>query len=139
MIAICHQPHKDVAKMDCFFCKLEPPRIVDSNEFCFVVRDGFPVSPGHTLVIPKRHIGSFFDLSAEERQALMELVDSAKQVLDAKYQPDAYNIGINDGPAAGQTVPHVHVHLIPRYHGDCDDPRGGIRWIMHDKAKYWAD
>ena len=128
-----------MAKMDCFFCKLEPPRIVDSNDLCIVVRDGFPVSPGHTLVIPKRHIGSFFDLSAEERQALMELVDSAKQVLDAKYQPDAYNIGINDGPAAGQTVLHVHVHLIPRYHGDCDDPRGGIRWIMRDKAKYWAD
>lgn len=69
----------------------------------------------------------------------MELVDLAKKALDTKYQPDAYNIGINDGPAAGQTVPHVHVHLIPRYEGDCDDPRGGVRWIMPGKAKYWAD
>jgi diadenosine tetraphosphate (Ap4A) HIT family hydrolase len=104
-----------------------------------VIRDGFPISPGHTLVIPRRHVGSFFDLSAEERQALMALLDSAKQSLDAVYRPDAYNIGINDGPAAGQTVPHVHVHLIPRYEGDRDDPRGGVRWIMPDKAKYWSD
>jgi len=69
----------------------------------------------------------------------MDLVESAKESLDAEYAPDAYNIGINDGPAAGQTVPHVHVHLIPRYDGDCEDPRGGVRWIMPDKAKYWTD
>ena len=125
--------------MNCFFCNLDPSRIFIHNKHCIVIRDGFPISPGHTLVIPRRHVGSFFDLSAEERQALMALLDSAKQSLDAVYRPDAYNIGMNDGPAAGQTVPHVHVHLIPRYEGDRDDPRGGVRWIMPDKAKYWSD
>jgi diadenosine tetraphosphate (Ap4A) HIT family hydrolase len=125
--------------MNCFFCSLDPSRIIDSNDLCIVLRDDFPVSPGHTLVIPKRHVGSFFDLSVEERQALMALLESAKQALDTEYRPAAYNIGVNDGPAAGQTVPHVHIHLIPRYEGDRDDPRGGVRWIMPEKAKYWPD
>jgi len=125
--------------MNCFFCNLDPSRIIDSNDLCIVLRDDFPVSQGHTLVIPKRHVGSFFDLSAEERQALMALLESAKQALDTEYRPAAYNIGVNDGPAAGQTVPHVHIHLIPRYEGDRDDPRGGVRWIMPEKAKYWTD
>jgi len=125
--------------MNCFFCNLDPLRIIDSNDLCIVLRDDFPVSPGHTLVIPKRHVGSFFDLSVEERQALMALLESAKQALDTEYRPAAYNIGVNDGPAAGQTVPHVHIHLIPRYEGDRDDPRGGVRWIMPEKAKYWTD
>lgn len=127
------------AQMDCFFCNLDPSRIIDSDDYCVVISDGYPISPGHTLVIPKRHVSSFFDLSIEERQATMILIESAKRMLDTFYQPDAYNIGINDGPAAGQTVPHVHIHLIPRYVGDCDDPRGGIRWIKPDKAKYWTD
>jgi diadenosine tetraphosphate (Ap4A) HIT family hydrolase len=127
------------AQMDCFFCNLDLSRIIDSNDHCVVISDGYPISPGHTLVIPKRHVSSFFDLSIEERQAIMILIESAKRMLDTFYQPDAYNIGINDGPAAGQTVPHVHIHLIPRYVGDCDDPRGGIRWIKPDKAKYWTD
>jgi len=125
--------------MNCFFCNLDPSRIVDSNDHCIVLRDDFPVSPGHTLVIPKRHVGSFFDINAEERQALMALLESAKQALETEYRPAAYNIGVNDGPAAGQTVPHVHIHLIPRYEGDRDDPRGGVRWIMPEKAKYWTD
>ena len=101
-------------------------------------RSDVPISPGHTLVIPKRHVGSFFDLTREERDALMALLASSKESLDAEYNPAAYNIGINDGSAAGQTVPHVHIHLIPRFEGDCDDPRGGVRWIMPDTAKYWG-
>jgi diadenosine tetraphosphate (Ap4A) HIT family hydrolase len=125
--------------MKCFFCSLDPSRIIDSNEHCIVLRDDFPVSPGHTLVIPKRHVSSFFDLGTEERQALMALLESAKHALDTEYRPAAYNIGVNDGPAAGQSVPHVHIHLIPRYEGDRDDPRGGVRWILPEKAKYWAD
>jgi diadenosine tetraphosphate (Ap4A) HIT family hydrolase len=125
--------------MDCLFCNLAPKRILDVNEHGSVIYDSFPISPGHTLIIPKRHVGSFFDLSSGERQALIALVDSAKKALDVKYRPDAYNIGINDGSAAGQTVLHVHIHLIPRFEGDCNDPRGGIRWIMPDKAKYWSD
>lgn len=103
-----------------------------------VIRDGFPISPGHTLVIPNRHIGSFFELGPEERQSLLDLLDAAKLVLDSELKPDGYNIGINDGPSAGQTVPHLHIHLIPRYNGDQTDPRGGVRWIIPEKADYWS-
>ena len=103
-----------------------------------VIRDGYPVSPGHTLLIPKRHTGSFFDLSEQERSDLFSLLDRAKLVLDEEFQPQGYNVGINDGAAAGQTVPHLHVHLIPRFEGDLPDPRGGVRWVIPDKAKYWS-
>lgn len=102
-----------------------------------VIRDCYPVSHGHTLLIPKRHTGSFFDLSAPERDDLLGLLDRAKLALDEEFQPQGYNIGINDGAAAGQTVHHVHVHLIPRFDGDLPDPRGGVRWVIPDKAKYW--
>lgn len=122
----------------CPFCTLPPERVVDSNRTGVVIADGFPVSPGHTLVIPNRHVGSFFDLAAEERADLLELLDRAKATLDKTCDPDGYNIGINDGAAAGQTVPHLHIHLIPRYTNDQDDPRGGVRWIFPDKADYWT-
>jgi diadenosine tetraphosphate (Ap4A) HIT family hydrolase len=121
----------------CAFGTLAPVRIIDGNEFAVVVRDGFPVSPGHTLVIPRRHTGSFFDLAVNERAALLSLLDSARAGVEAGFRPDGYNIGINDGPAAGQTVPHLHIHLIPRYAGDTPDPRGGVRWVLPAKAKYW--
>ncbi len=104
-----------------------------------VVRDAFPVSPGHTLVIPLRHIGSFFELTAVERDCMFELLVRAKAELDHTFQPDGFNIGINDGAASGQTVPHLHLHLIPRYRGDVPDPRGGVRWVVPAKAKYWAE
>ncbi len=93
---------------------------------------------GHTLVIPRRHIGSFFETTAAERASLLQLIDQAKAIIDAGFHPDAVNIGINDGRAAGQTVPHLHIHLIPRYAGDSPDPRGGVRWVLPGKAKYWA-
>jgi diadenosine tetraphosphate (Ap4A) HIT family hydrolase len=102
------------------------------------VRDAFPISPGHTLIIPKRHIGSFFEISPDEREDLMSLVSTAKAELAAEFKPDGFNIGINDGQVAGQTVPHLHIHLIPRYKGDMGDPRGGVRWIIPDKADYWS-
>jgi len=122
----------------CPFCTLPKERVIDSNHHGMVIRDGFPISPGHTLVIPNRHIGSFFELSPEERQSLLDLLDAAKLVLDSELKPDGYNIGINDGPSAGQTVPHLHIHLIPRYNGDQTDPRGGVRWIIPEKADYWS-
>lgn len=100
--------------------------------------DGFPLSTGHSLVIPKRHIGSFFEASPDERNALFELLEHAKQSVQDEFHPDGFNIGINDGPAAGQTVPHLHIHLIPRYLGDLADPRGGIRWVIPGKADYWS-
>ena len=127
----------------CPFCEIsncdESKRIITQNDMAFVIRDGFPVSEGHTLIIPKRHVASFFEVTIDERQALLELLDHAQKELDIVYSPAAYNIGINDGIAAGQTVPHLHIHLIPRYEGDVDDPRGGVRWIMPDKADYWSN
>ena len=123
---------------NCPFCTLAPERIIDSNAFGVTIRDGFPVSPGHTLVIPKKHIGSWFAISIKEQLGLLALLARAKVVLEEELNPDGYNIGINDGPAAGQTVPHLHMHLIPRYKGDQEDPRGGVRWIIPEKAKYWA-
>ena len=121
----------------CPFCTLPPERIIDSNEFGITIRDGFPVSTGHTLIIPKRHIGSWFEVDADEQLGLLDLLTRAKIVLQDQLNPDGYNIGINDGSAAGQTVPHLHMHLIPRYKDDQDDPRGGVRWIIPEKAKYW--
>jgi diadenosine tetraphosphate (Ap4A) HIT family hydrolase len=88
-------------------------------------------------VIPKRHIGSWFETTPEEQSAMLNLLERAKIVLETEFRPDGYNIGINDGPTAGQTVPHLHMHLIPRYKGDLTDPRGGVRWIIPEKAKYW--
>jgi diadenosine tetraphosphate (Ap4A) HIT family hydrolase len=127
-----------MSALPCPFCTLPAARIVDENELAVVVRDAFPVSPGHTLIIPRRHVGSFFELTADERASLLALLDSEKTGLDSEFHPDGYNIGINDGPAAGQTVAHVHLHLIPRYSGDVPDPRGGVRWVLPKKAKYWT-
>lgn len=124
--------------LDCPFCTLPQDRIILSNQYGQVIMDGFPVSPGHALIIPKRHVGSFFLLDSAERQALMALLDEAKVLLDHEYQPDGYNVGINEGASAGQTVMHLHIHLIPRYVGDREDPRGGVRWIFPDKADYWT-
>ena len=128
---------KATVPQTCAFCALPLGRVLDENATAIVIRDGYPVSPGHTLLIPKRHTGSFFDLSEQERGELLTLLDRAKLVLDDEFQPQGYNIGINDGTAAGQTVPHLHVHLIPRFDGDLPDPRGGVRWVIPGKAKYW--
>lgn len=124
--------------MTCLFCCLPESRVLLRNETAIVVRDAFPVTRGHTLVIPLRHVESFFDTSAEERAAMFELLDAAKQLLQAEYTPAGFNIGINDGAAAGQTIRHLHMHLIPRYAGDRPDPRGGVRWIIPEKADYWT-
>ncbi len=107
------------------FCTLPATRIVQQNEHAVWVMGCFPVSPGHSLVIPKRHVGSFFEVSVEERRALLELLNQAKQSVQAQSHLDGFNIGINDGPAAGQTVPHLHTHLIPRYRGRSSALSGG--------------
>ncbi|MDO3380132.1 HIT family protein [Geoalkalibacter halelectricus] len=96
-----------------------------------------PVTPGHTLIILKRHATSFFETSREEQTAMLDLLDKTRRLLLGERNPDGFNIGINDGAAAGQTVMHLHIHLIPRYQGDMPDPRGGVRWIFPDKAAYW--
>jgi diadenosine tetraphosphate (Ap4A) HIT family hydrolase len=123
--------------IDCPFCGVPAPDGMPADRLAFTKRDGYPVSKGHTLIIPRRHVGSFFDCTEEERRALLSLLDQARALLDEQHHPDGYNIGINDGAAAGQTVMHLHIHLIPRYAGDCADARGGVRWIFPDKAAYW--
>ena len=124
-------------KEHCPFCDFDINRIIYQDDFCMYFRDGFPVSCGHTLIVPKQHVASLFDISEMERNILFSVLDKAKCEIDKEFNPDSYNIGINDGPTAGQTVPHLHIHLIPRYEGDCNDPRGGVRWILPEKANYW--
>jgi diadenosine tetraphosphate (Ap4A) HIT family hydrolase len=123
----------------CPFCSPTPDRIVRAFDAALVLRDGFPISLGHTLIVPRRHVGSFFALEPPEQAAMLEALNWARAELDRLHRPDAFNIGLNDGPAAGQTVPHCHLHLIPRYAGDVAEPRGGVRWIIPRKAKYWVD
>jgi len=122
----------------CPFCTLPADRIVHASQLSVVIRDGFPVANGHTLVVPRRHVGSFFEITDAERADILEMLQLAQMTLHNLLHPDGYNIGINDGAAAGQTVPHVHVHLIPRFNGDCTDPRGGVRWVVPAKADYWS-
>ena len=121
----------------CPFCTLDQSSIVLVNDHAVAIYDVFPVTLGHSLIIPKRHIESFFEATKDEQAAMLELLDEMRWILLKELAPDGFNIGINDGPAAGQTVMHLHIHLIPRYNGDIDDPRGGVRWIMPDKAPYW--
>ena len=121
----------------CPFCNLPKERVWFDSHDSLAILDGFPLTPGHTLVIPKRHVVSVFELPQEELSHLSAVVTKVRKILKAKYQPDAFNIGINDGLAAGQTVTHAHIHVIPRKAGDVPEPRGGIRWIIPDKAKYW--
>ena len=114
---------------------LEKPRLIE-NEIGFVIYDGFPVSEGHCLVVPHRIYANYFDSTEEEVRGLQSLVVDAQKLLREKYCPDGFNVGINCGEAAGQTVPHMHIHVIPRYKGDMDDPRGGVRGVIPAKQKY---
>ena len=121
----------------CPFCNSDNSRIVQTNSHAIAIYDGYPVSPGHCLIIPKRHIASFFEATRDEQTAMLNLLTDMCEVLKKDHNPDGFNIGINDGTAAGQTVMHLHIHLIPRYLDDMPDPRGGVRWIFPDKAAYW--
>lgn len=121
------------------FGEIEPDRIVSQDDLFVVIRDKYPVSPGHTLIIPRRPVVRFNKLTVAEATRLTALVASVQEQLNNTLspKPDAYNIGVNDGEAAGQTIPQFHLHVIPRYRGDVTDPRGGVRWIIPEKAKYW--
>jgi diadenosine tetraphosphate (Ap4A) HIT family hydrolase len=121
---------------ECLFCTLPAERIIARNAHALAIADAFPVSPGHTLIIPHRHISSFFHLTGEELLALYDLLHHAKGHLDSTLEPKGYNIGVNDGQAAGQTVMHLHIHLIPRFVGDVADPRGGVRHLIPGKGLY---
>src|SRR4051794_9488262 len=118
------------------FLSIDKTEWIASNDLAFAVRDAFPVNPGHTLVIPRRVVAEWWDASPAEQRAINDLVDRVKRRLDAEFAPDGYNVGFNSGIAAGQTVPHLHVHVIPRFDGDMADPRGGVRHVIPERGNY---
>lgn len=120
---------------ECIFCR--PQReILARNELAIAVFDTYPVSPGHSLIVPLRHAATIWDLSGDEYDACFSLVRDLKPILEARFKPDAFNVGVNCGEAAGQSVWHAHIHVIPRYRGDNPNPRGGVRNVIPLKAKY---
>lgn len=121
----------------CPFCTPDPARVAFANDLVIAIEDGYPSSPGHLLLVPRRHVAVWFEATDAERMALTEATVDAKSFILEHHQPDGFNIGINAGEAAGQTVMHLHLHVIPRYRGDVADPRGGIRWVLPDTAAYW--
>jgi superfamily II DNA or RNA helicase/diadenosine tetraphosphate (Ap4A) HIT family hydrolase len=123
--------------MSCPFCEPDVGRVFfDKDPVILCLWDGFPVSPGHALVVPRRHVATWFEVTPEEQASFLKGIDIARQEIEKRYKPDGFNIGINTGAAAGQTIPHLHVHLIPRYAGDVEDPRGGVRYVIPGKANY---
>jgi diadenosine tetraphosphate (Ap4A) HIT family hydrolase len=120
----------------CIFCDWSSREILLEDEHAVAFYDAFPVNPGHVLVIPKKHVADFFDLDEELQSACLQLLNRVKLIVDEQYAPDGYNIGINAGAAAGQTIFHVHFHLIPRYLGDIPEPRGGVRGVIPDRRSY---
>ncbi len=128
------------ASDDCIFCQIvrkeKKTEIIAQFNHCFVIKDQYPVSPGHLLIIPYKHTEDWFSSSNEVKGEIVEVLDKLKKLLDIEYHPDGYNIGMNCGKAAGQTVMHLHVHLIPRFKDDMNDPRGGVRGVIPSKQKY---
>lgn len=123
---------------DCVFCRpVSVPDLLAANDLAVAFPAGFPVSPGHALIVPRRHEPDFFSLSAEEQAAVIALVNPVRVALNRDFGPDAYNLGVNAGKAAGQTILHTHLHVIPRYNGDVAEPRGGVRWVLPEAARYW--
>jgi diadenosine tetraphosphate (Ap4A) HIT family hydrolase len=131
-------PDASTSPSPCPFCqRLALRDLLAENEHAVAFKDAFPVSDGHSLIVPRRHVSNLFDLSEVERAAVWSLLPVLKQRLDARHAPAGYNVGVNIGEAAGQTVGHAHVHLIPRFPGDVSDPRGGVRWVIPERAAYW--
>lgn len=118
------------------FTNIESSRILFKNDFYFIIKDGFPVSPGHLLIISNKLRRDYFELTNEERLNLDEVILVAKEIVEREFSPDGYNIGMNCGEAAGQTVLHFHCHLIPRYIGDMENPRGGVRHCINGRGYY---
>ncbi len=118
----------------CPFC-MNTNRVLQ-NSIAFALYDNWPVNKGHLLIIPKRHYPSVFESTHEELDAISDLLQRRKTLLDGKHEPDGYNVGVNVGMASGQTIMHVHVHLIPRFLGDVDDPLGGVRGVIPARQKY---
>lgn len=125
------------ATESCPFCAPSAEReLISESATAYAIFDKYPVSPGHALVIPKRHVADYFDLSLHGKTACWLMVDRVKQLLAERFHPEGFNMGINVGAVAGQTVPHVHIHLIPRYPGDVENPTGGVRHVIPGKGDY---
>jgi diadenosine tetraphosphate (Ap4A) HIT family hydrolase len=124
-----------VEQVACPFDSVPESEVVTKNSLWYARWDRFPVTKGHLLVIPYRHVAGYFDTTREEKISLLEIIDDCKKILDEKYSPDGYNIGINIGRVAGQTVMHLHVHVIPRYAGDTERPGGGVRRVIPGKYR----
>lgn len=122
--------------MSCLFCNYDKEKYIAENDFAFAIYDNFPVNEGHTLIIPKRHFESFFEATEEEIKEMYKLMHEVKKILDEKYKPDGYNLGVNIGKYGGQTIMHLHMHLIPRYRQDVENPRGGIRKFKKELVEY---
>ena len=124
----------------CIFCQIgnknRKAEIIAEFKYCYVLKDEFPVAKGHLLIIPYEHIENWFAASKEVQLEFIEVLNLMKKKLDAEYDPDGYNMGANCGKAAGQTVMHLHMHLIPRYSGDMENPKGGVRGVIPSKQKY---
>lgn len=124
-------------RTNCPFCApVSTAELITESATVYALRDKYPVTEGHTLIIPKRHISDYFELPHRTKTACWLMVDRVKMLLTNRFQPDGFNIGVNIGNKAGQTVPHVHIHLIPRYAGDVEDPTGGVRNVIPDKGNY---
>lgn len=122
---------------DCAFCQIDKQReILLESELALAFFDKYPVSPGHVLIIPKRHCSDYFDLSNDEKESCWDLADKARKLLINRLNPHGFNIGVNINEAAGQTIPHAHIHIIPRYFKDVDDPEGGVRGVIPKNRKY---
>ena len=122
--------------MTCIFCSLSDNKIVFSNNSVNIIEDQYPVNPGHMLIILKRHIPDWWGITKQEQVDIIEAINKAKMIIESKHSPAGYNIGINNGVAAGQTIMHLHIHLIPRYIGDMDKPEGGVRHVIPSRGKY---
>jgi diadenosine tetraphosphate (Ap4A) HIT family hydrolase len=123
----------------CPFCALEQSRIVGHCESALAIRDAFPVTDGHTLVVPRVHVKSIFDLNGQDQAAIWAFVAEIREALVREFGVTSFTVGVNDGESAGQTVEHAHIHLIPRRKGDVADPRGGVRHVIPPKARYWGE
>ena len=125
---------------DCPFCvRIASDPSLQQGGAVVAIPDGFPLNPGHTLVVPRRHVADLFALSAKDQAEVWRLVAAVRERLLAERRPDGFNIGLNVGEAGGQTVAHAHVHVIPRFLGDVADPRGGVRWVIPARAAYWRN
>ena len=119
------------------FCNIKNERIISENDLAYAVHDGFPVTELHTLIIPKRHVEDYFGLTQEELLACDDLIQSLKdEIMNSDSSVDGFNIGMNSGESAGQTIFHCHIHLIPRRSGDVENPRGGVRHLIPGKGSY---